>query len=505
MNARFVTRIRVVAAVCVLLCLIIIGKLYVLQVINGDDYARRADAQSVGLKSPLLNRGTIYFTAKDGTLITAASLGQVGTSTENQRYYPGGSLAAQVLGFVAYNNDNDQKGRYGLERYYEQTLSRSDTDSYANFFVELFGGFAGGDETAGGQGDIITTIEPSVQTELERTLAEYTAKWNPVLAGGIIMDPKTGEIFAMATQPTFDPNHFNLEKTTDAFKNPQVESVFEMGSIVKPLTMAAGLDSGTITETSTYNDTGCITVDTKKICNFDYAARGVIPMQEILSQSLNVGSAYIATKMGTATFRDYFLNHYKLGTETGIDLPGEIHGLTQNIQSDRQVEIATAAFGQGIAITPVETVRALASIGNGGMLVTPHIVRAVKYDTGVTRTLSWGTEGPILKPETVTTISRMLTQVVDTKLANGALRMDHYSLAAKTGTAQIVNPAGGGYYTDRYLHSFFGYFPAYDPKFIIFLYAKEPVGAPYSSQTWATPFGALVKFLINYYDVPPDR
>ncbi len=504
MNARFIARVRVITALCLICALVIIGKLYFLQVIHGDEYARRADAQSVELKNPLLNRGTIYFSGKDGTLLTAATLRDIGTTTEHQRYYPGGGLAAQTLGFVAYNNDNEQKGRYGLERYYEQTLARGGADSYSNFFVELFSGFAGA-PTDGGEGDIITTIEPSVQSELERTLASYAASWHPALSGGIVMDPSNGEIVAIAVSPSFDLNRFNEQTNLGIFKNPQNESVYEMGSIMKPLTIAAGLDSGTITEASTYNDTGCITLEQKKICNFDAKARGVIPMQEILSQSLNVGSAYVATKMGPVVFREYFLNKYKFGVETGIDLPGEIHGLVQNLASPRQVEYATAAFGQGIALTPVGMVRALASLGNGGVLVTPHLVRAVKYDTGVTRTLSWGEGEQILKPETSTAVSRMLTAVVDTTLADGKLKMEHYSIAAKTGTAQIADPVNGGYYADRYLHSFFGYFPSFAPKFVVFLFAIEPTGASFSSQTWAMPFGALVKFLINYYNIPPDR
>lgn len=505
MSARFVTRVRVLTFLCLMAALVIIGKLYFLQVIHGEEYARRADAQSVELENPLLNRGTIYMSDKDGTLITAAALRDVASSTNHQRYYPGGSLAAQVLGFVAYNNDNEQKGRYGLERYYEQTLARSGADSYANFFVELFGGFAGEGADSGGQGDVVTTIEPSVEAELERVLAAYGEEWHPELAGGIIMDPHTGEIVAMGTWPTFDPNKFNEEKGAGVFKNPNVESVFEMGSIVKPLTVAAALDAGTITEATTYNDTGCADYADKTICNFDHVARGVVPVQEILSQSLNVGSAWVATKMGPTVMRNYFLDKYKLNEETGIDLPGELHGLTDNLKSDRPVEFATAAFGQGIALTPVETIRALASLGNGGLLVMPHIAKAIKYDTGVTRMLSWGEGVPALKPQTSTTISRMLTKVVDEKLADGKLKMEHYSVAAKTGTAQVANPAGGGYFPDVYLHSFFGYFPSQDPKFVIFLYANKPVGAPYASQTWATPFGGLVKFLINYYNVPPDR
>lgn len=503
---RFVTRVRVLVAVCVLVALVIVGRLYMLQIIRGDLYLARAEAQTTLQTSPLLLRDSIYFSDKDGSLVIAATVrSDNSTSSPTQRYYPGGSLAAQEIGFVAYNDDHSQKGRYGLERYYEQTLAREEELTYSNFFVELFGAAKAVFGKAPKTGDLITTLEPVVQAELERTLLDYDTEWNPRLAGGIIMDPKTGEVVAMAVHPTFDLNAFNKETDPLIFANPLVENVYEMGSIIKPLTMAAGLDSGAITPQTTYNDTGEIVLDQKTIRNHDGKARGVVPMQEVLSQSLNLGVSFISQRMGKETMREYFLDKFKLGSETGIDLPGELHGLVENLQSPRQVEYSTAAFGQGIAVTPIQTVRALATLANGGVLVTPHLVRSVRYDAGFTEDLAWGTGERVLSEKAAREVSRMLTQVVDTALLEGEIKLERYSVAAKTGTAQVANPNGGGYYEDRFLHSFFGYFPSYDARFIVFLFALEPHGAPFASQTLARPFNSLTQFLISYYSIPPDR
>lgn len=570
MHQQFVLRVRLLSIFFILIAVTLIVRLYILQIVRGDQYAARADAQFILPQSPLLDRSSIYLTDKSGTLITAASLQEgfavalnptkvqsasvlcewlvdlipavefstcltKATKKDTQyvplanhlpaalghqleasstpgvivvadrwRYYPGGSLAAQVIGFVAYNGDV-QEGRYGLEREYEKTLARSSGDLYANFFVQLFGTVRGALTGDSLSGDIITTIEPAVQAELERTLATYKAAWRPAYSGGVVMDPNTGEIVAMAMDPTFDLNTFNTQEGSSIFSNPIVQGSFEMGSIIKPLTMAAGLDSGAVTAATTYNDTGCTILDKKNFCNYDLKARGVVPMQEVLSQSLNLGAAFIATRMGSTTMRDYFVNRFALGTTTGIDLPVELRGFVQNLDSPRLVEYATASYGQGIAMTPIGTLRALATLANGGNLVVPHIVKAIRYDTGLTKTLDWGKPVPVLKPSTTATVSRMLTNVVDTTLANGSIKLEHYSVAAKTGTAQIANPAGGGYYADRYLHSFFGYLPSHGAKYIVFLFAFEPTGAAFASQTWAEPFHKLTQFLIHYYDIPPDR
>jgi len=233
-------------------------------------------------------------------------------------------------------------------------------------------------------------------------------------------------------------------------------------------------------------------------------ARGVVPIQEILSQSLNTGVVFAMQRLGKEKFRDYMLS-YGIEEETGIELPGEVGGIVGNLYSTRDIEYATASFGQGIAMTPIATARALSVLANGGLLITPYIVDGIDYRIlGSKKT--YPDEGVrVLNKNTSEEITRMLVEVVDTALLGGTVSMPHYSIAAKTGTAQIADTSNGGYYSDRYLHSFFGYFPAYDPQFLIFLYNLEPVGARYASATLTEPFMNIVSFLINSYEVPPDR
>ena len=429
---------------------------------------------------------------------------------EAWRYYPGEMIAAHVLGFVGYRGDL-LTGRYGLESYYNDTLDRQDEDLYVNFFAELFTNLRDTvfDRSVVEGGDLVLTIEPTVERYLEKELAGVMDAWNSDQAGGIIMDPKTGAIYAMAVLPSFDPNQYGAVKDQRVYANALVEDVREMGSIMKPLTMAAGLDAGVVTADTTYNDVGRATLNGRTFSNYDGRGRGPgTTMQRVLNDSLNTGAAFVQGKLGKELFADYIQKRFRLGEETGIDLPGERQGLMDNLTSKREIEYATASFGQGIAVTPINMATALATLANGGMTVTPHVVSEVKYESGRVKKITQTPPEQILKKETADEITRMLVEVVDKALLGGTVKVPEYSIAAKTGTAQVARPRelGGGYYDDRYFHTFFGYFPAYDPKFIIFLYTYDPKnGATFASHTLTLPFIRLTKFLLNYYNIPPDR
>jgi cell division protein FtsI/penicillin-binding protein 2 len=561
-------RTTIIIFVASLVVLLFVAKLYQIQIMQGQAYRDKADKQYTGNQSDIFERGSIYFTDKNGHKISAATvktgykvainpssvenpedifnslanvlkldedsfankafkkgdtyeeiakrvdptlvdeiikkkLGGLSFYKENWRFYPGKNLASQTIGFLSYKGD-DLKAQYGLESYYDDVLNRGDTGSFKNFFVELFSGLGQTlAEKKHPKGSIVTTIDPSVQAFVEQTLAKVKEEYHPKNSGVIVMNPKNGEIYALALNPDFDLNEYNKVDNPELYNNRLVDGVYEMGSIVKPLTMAAGIDAGAVTPETTYDDKGFVKLNGATFWNYDKRGRGVVNMQAVLNNSLNTGVAFVVSKMGNQKFASYMKSFF--GDKTGIDLPNEGLSLISNLNSTRDIEYATASFGQGIAVTPVAIARALASLGNGGFLVTPHVVKEIDYDSGLAQTVNFPEPKRIFKQETSEDISRMLVKVVDEALKGGAVALPNYSIAAKTGTAQIVKPGSGGYYDDRYLHSFFGYFPAYDPKFIVFMYTVEPQNALYASETLTYPFMDIAKYLINYYEVPPDR
>lgn len=436
--------------------------------------------------------------------INKAKLEGVNVRRDSWRIYPADKIASHVIGFVGYKGD-ELAGRYGLESFYEDVLSRESGTLNTNFFAELVSGLRENilNKNKKVEGNIITSLEPRVQSALEKVLDDISQNWQPERSGIIIMDPKTGEIIAMGSRPNFNPNNFSEIKNVETFSNPLIEYVYEMGSIFKPLTIAMGIDTGSINSRSSYNDQGFLTIGDKTIYNFDRKGHGLVNMQDVLNKSLNTGVVFVVNKTGKDKFNEYIKK--LVGSHTGIDLPNEAKSLISNLNTGRDIEFATASYGQGIALSPIATLRALATLANDGKLVNPHIVRKIEYSTGGFKDISNSQNIQVFRKETAEEVTRMLVNVVDTALKNGSIKRNNYSVAAKTGTAQIANKEEGGYYKDRYLHSFFGYFPAYNPRFIIFMYQTYPKGASYASETLVSPFNELVSFLINYYEIPPDR
>lgn len=440
--------------------------------------------------------------------IKEAKISGVYLYRQKWRFYPGESMASQTIGFLGYGSGNTLSGQYGLEKFYNGTLVKKEENLYVNIFAEIFSGIksAVSSEIAETQGDLVTSIEPTVQNFLEKELETIMGKYNPTSANGLIISPQTGEIYAIAHAPTFNLNSFQEVDNPNLYSNPLVENSYEFGSVVKPLVMAIGIDTGVLNAATPFNDKGSVVVGDRTIYNFDKKARGQTDLQQVLSQSLNTGMVFVEQKIGKTNFKKYMLD-YKLGEKTGVDLPNEAKGLVGNLMSGRDVENANISFGQGISFSPMTLVRAWSALGNGGYLVSPHVVKEIDYGSGDVKEITYEKlEQPkVLKDETSRAISKMLVYSVDHVYGDGKYKMENYSIAAKTGTAQIPDLRNGGYFEDRNLHSFVGYFPAYDPQFLIFLSITAPQGVRYAAETLSEPFFDITKFLISYYEVAPDR
>ncbi len=566
-NNTYRNRITIIMSAVIIVGALVIVRLFWLQIIEKDRFTGAGNDQYVS-KSASFDRGAIYFTDKEGNTVAGATVEsgfkiaivpakiidpeavyealstvlsidkeQFMKSVEKKqdpyeeiavripaekeseiraldidgltlyrdkwRFYPGGTLASKVIGFVSYKEDA-LVGSYGLESYYNDILSRTKENLSINFFAELFANvqstvFKNKEQT----GDVITAIEPAVQSELETAVGTIRTKWASDAVGAIVMDPATGAIVAMAQVPTFDLNTYGAVDDIGIYSNPFAQNVYEMGSIIKPIVMASAIDAGVVTPETTYNDQGQVQVEDRTIYNSDKKGRGRATMQDVLSQSLNTGMVFVGQQMGKKTFHEYMIERFRFGEKTGVDLPGEVRGLVSNLKTDNTVNYATASFGQGLATTPINIVRGFSALANGGRLVTPHLATAIKKEDGDIESLRYEASNPILKEETATTISQMLVKVVDEGYGR---KSPYYTIAAKTGTAQIAKPNGQGYYDDRNLHSLIGFFPASSPRFVVYFYNYYPKNnGQFAIQTLAEPFFDMIQFLGNYYEITPDR
>lgn len=400
---------------------------------------------------------------------------------EKARYYPLDTLAAHTIGLVGLTDKDDSfKGRYGIEAFQEDRLA-----GRAGRFEgsELLDPIAGE--------DIATTIDRNVQTRVEEVIKTLVAKYAPDEATIIVQDPKTGKIIALANYPTFDPNNY-AEYEIGYFKNPAVESIYEPGSIFKVITMAAGIDSGAITPSTTYYDSGSITLNDKTIRNWDLKAHGTLTMMGVIEGSVNTGAVFAQQRTGDKTFYEY-LQAFGLKEKTEIDLPNETIGSLRPLEKEAQpINYATASFGQGVSVTPIRLLSAISAIANGGVLKKPYLTKLNQSPE----------ERRVISKEAATQVVKMMVSAVDKA---EVARISNYDVAGKTGTAQI--PARGGYlsFDEGVIHSYAGFAPAYNPSFSILIKLDRPKNAQLAGQTVVPAFRELAEFLLTYYQVPPTR
>lgn len=399
---------------------------------------------------------------------------------ELYRFYPFGESGSHVLGVFAAGDDGATKGRYGIELQFDKELQGVAGKAIGDIVQNPENGKS-----------IHLTLDRNIQVEGEKIIKDLMKAWNADGASVIVQDPKTGAIRAMANLPGFDPNDYK-KSDVRSFMNDSIQSVYEPGSVFKIVTMAAGIDSGKITPQTTYMDTGSVTINKRTIKNWDLKAHGLQTMTGVIEQSLNTGTIFAERTTGHATFMDY-VKKFGFGEKTKIQLPGEVKGSLGNLDNGKgqDVNYATASFGQGISVTPLQMISAASAIANGGLLVKPLIIKDEEQEI-VRRVIS---------KETSEKVINMMVSAVD---KNVVAHIPNYNVAGKTGTAFIPDFKHGGY-SDNVINTYIGFAPATDPKFVILIKLVNPSNAPLAGQTVVPAFKKLAEFLLNYYQIPPDR
>ncbi|MCK6580471.1 MAG: penicillin-binding protein 2 [Anaerolineae bacterium] len=424
--------------------------------------------------------------------LRALNLDEITLDTVPRRSYPQGPVAAQVIGFVA----GDLRGYFGVEGHYNSQLAgevRTRRVSNIPFEVPLI------DFEQDRGKDILLTIDRDVQFVVESELISAIDRYDATGGTIIVMNPRNGDILAMASFPSFDPNTYD---TADArvLTSPAIGQQFEPGSIFKVLTVASGLETGAVTPDFTYNDQGSLGGACEGIRNWDGGARGVVDVTQILVQSLNVGTATISTRMGATDFYS-MMGKFGIGRLTGVDLEGEQAGQlpTPGDPIWNEKNLCTNSFGQGVAVTPLQMLTAVNAIANGGLMMQPRVVfQILDGDEAIpARTANLGRP---ISTETAGIVTDMMVAVVDDGL-DGAASLSGYSIAGKTGTAEIPTPIG--YEQGTSIASFVGFFPADDPQVSILVKLDRPAEY-WGSQTAAPTFRQLAERLVILLEIPTD-
>lgn len=444
--------------------------------------------------------------------IDALEIKGVGTREEEYRTYPQGSLAAQVLGFV--NNDNE--GKYGIEQFLDSELKgtpgrlKAITDAAGVPLV------ASKDnvqiEPKDGKRTVLS-IDVSMQRQLEDILKAGLEAARAGSGSAIIMDPNTGAIKAMANYPTYSPAEYFKVDDAKAYNNDAVSSPLEVGSIMKPLTVAAALDAGAVQTGTSYFDPGFTRVGDATITNVEeVAGSGTRTMTDILQMSLNTGAVHVLKAMGggelndkaRSVWHDYLTKHYQFGKPTGVEQGFEDPGYIPdpNKGYGLGIQYANTSFGQGMTATPLQMAAALSSIVNGGTYYQPRLVEQVADGEGkLQRKPPKAVRENVVSKDVSSELIKMMNYVVE-KNNRPAVRSG-YSVGGKTGTAQIAKP-GGGYYDDRYNGTYLGFVGGDKVQYVITVRVNEPKIGGYAGSRAAGPiFASLSNMLIDNFGVTP--
>jgi cell division protein FtsI/penicillin-binding protein 2 len=433
--------------------------------------------------------------------IESLNLSGLGFEEEQDRAYPEGSASAHLLGFVGSDINGVEKGYFGLEGYYDLELKgrpgllRREKDASGKPI--LIGEVKEEKERDGRT--LLTTLDRTIQFLIAEKLKEGIERYGAISGSVVVMEPQTGAILGMASLPGYDPgNYAAFDKSL--YSNPVVASSYEPGSTFKVLVMSAALNEGVVkpeTRCDQCSGPRIISDYTLKTWNEKYFPQST--MTEVIQHSDNVGMVFVGEKLGIPKMVSY-LEKYGLGKPTGIDLEDESSPKLRPASEWKQIDLATTSFGQGIAITPIQMVRAVASIANGGKLVTPFLVQKVITESGETEIKPKQSE-EILKSSTTMIMTEMMVNAVEEGESKWA-KPQGYRIAGKTGTAQI--PVAGHYDEDKTIASFVGFAPADEPKFVMLITLREPTSSPWGAETAAPLWFDIAKEIFTYYGIQPN-